>query len=96
MALCHLSVTKATQAAPHRRQFVQAFEIVLFSIRLFKRTYHFGSVFPYRLNLRIYEIKFPTNNNFFPLPFFLSFFIFYFSSRFNFSLGAQNLPFIRE
>ena len=36
---------------------------------LFKRTNHFGSVFPNRLNLRIYKIKFPTNN-FFSLSFF--------------------------
>jgi hypothetical protein len=56
---------------------------------LFKRTYNSGSVFAYRFDRRIYEIKFPTHVSF-------VFSILYLSYCFNFAFDAQNLPFIRD
>jgi hypothetical protein len=56
---------------------------------LFKRAKNFGSVFPDRLDRRIYKAKFPTHAS---LLLLFIYFIFWFSYRLYFNVDAQNLP----
>ena len=89
MSTSSLPVAKTTQAAPHRRHFIQPFEIALFSVRSVQK----HSLF--RLFLQIFwTVEFPrTNFRHTPAPFFS---IFYSSCHFKFSFDVQNLPSFRH